>query len=145
MPSVKFPVVKGKRVVFPKDHLCPWCRKRKLGKPPGMAILNAGALRPTAPECYTMADTDAAFMTLVWHSNDPANYDDTSIHIADLVNTGQFELYFCSTECLRAFLNYCVDELERRRRSYRHRQVRYQKGNPGRQFATAYPLSRSRK
>ena len=25
---------------------------------------------------------------------------------------GQFGFYFCSTQCLRAFLNSCVDELE---------------------------------
>ena len=80
-----------------------------------MAILNAGAMKPTAPESYTMAEEDAAFMTLIWHSNDPANYDDASVEIAELVSTGQFELYFCSTACLRAFLNYCVDELEHKR------------------------------
>ena len=28
-------------------------------------------------------------------------------------NFGQFDLYFCSTPCLRRFLNACVDELER--------------------------------
>jgi hypothetical protein len=120
MSSIKFPVVKGKQVVFPKNHLCPWCRKRKLGEPPGAAILNAGAMRPTKPECYEMAQDDAAFMTLIWHSNDPKNYDDASIEIAELVDSGQFDLNFCSTDCLRAFLNYCVDELEQRRK--RHKQ-----------------------
>jgi hypothetical protein len=117
MLQFKFPVLHGNQTVFPKDHICPWCGARKLSDPPGMAILNAGALKPTAPECYTMALEDAAFMTLTWHSNDPANYDDATIRIADCVDTGQFELYFCSTACLRAFLNYCVDELERRRGS----------------------------
>ena len=27
---------------------------------------------------------------------------------------GQADLYFCSTKCLRKFLNACVDELERK-------------------------------
>ncbi len=88
MPRIKFPVVKGKQVVFPKDHICPWCRKRRLSNPPGAAILNAGALRPTAPECYEMARDAAAIMSLIWHSNDPANYDDASVEIAELVDTG---------------------------------------------------------
>jgi hypothetical protein len=135
MPKIKFPVVKGKRVVFPTDHVCPWCQKRKLGEPPGMAILNAGAMRPTAPECYTMADDDAAFMTLIWHSNDPSNYDDASFEIAELVDTGQFELYFCSTDCLRSFLNHCVDELERRRKIHKPRKVGYLKGRRRNQVA----------
>ena len=117
MSSIRFPVVKGNQVVFPKDDLCPWCRKRKLTNPPGAAILNAGAMRLTKPECYEMAQGDAAFMALIWHSNDPTNYDDASVEIAELVDTGQFDLNFCSTDCLRAFLNYCVDELERRRKS----------------------------
>ena len=119
MPRIKFPVVKGKRVVFPTNHICPLCRDKKLSDSSGMAILNAGAMRPTKPECYEMAMDDAAFMTLVWHGNDsPANPhghgEFATVDIADLVSTGQFELYFCSTDCLSAFLNYCVDELERR-------------------------------
>ena len=28
------------------------------------------------------------------------------------VKKGQFSMFFCSTVCLRAFLNECVDELE---------------------------------
>ncbi len=82
-----------------------------------------------------MATDDAAFMTLIWHSNDPSTYDDASIEIAELVDTGQFELYFCSTDCLRAFLNYCVDELERRRKSHGHRKVRHPKGRSSKQEA----------
>lgn len=119
MPKIKLPVVKGKQVVFPKNHICPWCRDKKLSDSPSMAILNAGAMRPTQPECYEMAKDDAAFMTLVWHGDaTPANPrrhgEFATVDIADLVNTGQFDLYFCSTDCLRNFLNYCVDELERR-------------------------------
>jgi len=37
-----------------------------------------------------------------------------TIVIAQNVKGGQFELYFCSTKCLRSYLNYCVDELERK-------------------------------
>jgi hypothetical protein len=89
-----------------------------------MANLNAGAMRPTKPRCYEMAHNDAAFMALVWHSNDPANYDDASVEIAELVNTGQFEFYFCSTACLRAFLKYCVDELDQRRKQRMAKQTK---------------------
>src|SRR5712692_5257476 len=118
MPKIKFPVVKGKQVFFPTDHICPWCRKRKLSEPPGMAIVNAGAMRSEGKDRYGMATDDAAFFTLVWHSNSSKaeEYDDASVDIADLVDSGQFDLYFCSSECLRGFMNYCVDELERRRK-----------------------------
>ncbi len=119
MRKIQFPVVKGKHVFFPANHICPWCRKRKLSEPPGMAIVNAGAMRREGKDRYGMATDDAAFFTLVWHSNSlkADEYDDASVRIAELVDSGQFDLYFCSTDCLRGFLNYCVDELERRRKS----------------------------
>ena len=83
-------------------------------------------------------DRDRKKMILTYFQkdiDDPKNYDDASIEIAELVATGQFELYFCSTDCLRAFLNYCVDELERRRKSHRHRKVRHPKGKSRKQEA----------
>ena len=42
-----------------------------------------------------------------------------SLPIAKDVVGGQFDLMFCSTKCLRAFLNVAVDELERRMRKSR--------------------------
>ncbi len=143
MRHIKFPVLKGKHVVFPRDHICPWCRKKKLSDSDGMAILNAGAMRPIAPQCYAMADDDVAFMSLVWHGNDsPANShtrnEFATVEIADLVDSGQFEFYFCSTDCLRAFLNYCVDELERRR-------TRSRRANRRQTRITSVPLRRAKK
>jgi hypothetical protein len=85
-----------------------------------MAVLNAGAMRALGNDRYEMADDTAAFFTLTWHgahsSVGGVGQDAdlwASIDIADRVEIGQFDLYFCSTDCLRKFLNYCVDELER--------------------------------
>ncbi len=118
MPAFTFPVAKGKRVVFPAGNICPWCKKRRLGVRPGMAILNAGAMRAEGKDRYGMATDDAAFFTLIWHTDhsNPDEYDFALVDIADLVDSGQFELHFCSTDCLRGFMNFCVDELERRRK-----------------------------
>mgnify|MGYP001587107502 CR=1 FL=1 len=59
-----------------------------------------------------------AFLTLAWHgAHDKGigrlrgRYD--ILEIARDVRGGQFELFFCSTECLRKFLNNAVDELEK--------------------------------
>ena len=120
MPKIELPVVKGKQVVFPDKPLCPWCGEQKVSEPHSMAILNAGAMRSLGNERYEMATDTAAFFTLIWHGA----HSDTggvgkdadisaSVDIADMVASGQFDLYFCSTGCLRSFLNYCVDELER--------------------------------
>jgi hypothetical protein len=36
------------------------------------------------------------------------------IEIGKDVRGGQFDILFCSTKCLRAYLNFCVDELEKK-------------------------------
>ena len=38
------------------------------------------------------------------------------VDIVEDVRGGQFSMYFCSTDCLRAFLNSCVDELDRQKK-----------------------------
>ncbi len=117
MPRLKLPVVRGNQLFFPKNRVCPWCRKRPVGEPHGMAALNAGAMRKVGKERYEMADDTAAFFSLTWHGDhSDANkaHAFATIYVADIVKSGQFDLYFCSTDCLRGFLNYCVDEVERR-------------------------------
>lgn len=118
---ITLPVVRGKRVVFPRTPVCPWCRKRKVYEPHSMAILNAGAMRPVGEQRYEMASDTAAFLTLSWHGAHsggkglrPGVY--ASVDVAEDVVAGQFDLYFCSTTCLRGFLNYCVDALEEKMR-----------------------------
>ena len=38
---------------------------------------------------------------------------ETMLYVIEDVRGGQADLAFCSTQCLRQFLNHCVDELER--------------------------------
>lgn len=58
-----------------------------------------------------------AFLSLVWHGAHDAGVGEdrgiyASVDIAEEVEGGSFELHFCSTKCMRAFLNSCVDALE---------------------------------
>jgi hypothetical protein len=117
MPKIKLPVVQKQRVVFPDKPICPWCRKQKVYEPHSMAILNAGAMRQVGKEQYEMATDTAAFLSLTWHGAHSGGQGQlpevyTSVEVAAQVASGQFDLYFCSTGCLRGFLNYCVDVLE---------------------------------
>ena len=82
-----------------------------------MAILNAGAMRRIGKDRYEMAMDAAAFLTVSWHGAHSGGQGaragvHASLDVADSVANGQFDLYFCSTTCLRGFLNYIVDELE---------------------------------
>ena len=129
MRKITLPVVRKRQVVFPNKAICPWCRKRKVYEPHSMAILNAGAMRQVAKDRFEMANDAGAFMTLMWHgahSGGTGELPDVyaSVDVADEVANGQFELYFCSTSCLRGFLNYCVDELENRMEAARSKKRR---------------------
>ena len=53
------------------------------------------------------------FLYFAWHDHDKTDDNHRMLKIADDVKGGQFDLYFCSTKCLREFLNHCVDELEK--------------------------------
>ncbi|MEW6753941.1 MAG: hypothetical protein AB1505_23615 [Candidatus Latescibacterota bacterium] len=85
-----------------------------------MAILTAGALLMDREQgTGTMSDRLDGFLSLTWHGahdgGSGAHRDaDCTVYVVDEARGGQGELYFCSTDCLRQFLNRCVDELERR-------------------------------
>ncbi len=101
---------------------CYYCEKEK--KDSSMAIFSGGAMKKEANETYSMLDPgDIGFVRLDWHG-DHDNIDEAAgaeaefsnifvgETIADNCPNGQFELYFCSTQCLRDFLNKSVDSLE---------------------------------
>jgi hypothetical protein len=96
---------------------CPQCGG-PLGR--GTAIISAGALRvvggrPGRPwieetgRAEMFAPHDAiGFLRLAWHVEMAPE-----VTIVDAAPGGQFDLYFCSIACLRAFLTARVDELEK--------------------------------
>jgi len=118
LATFKFPVVTGYPAVFPlpiDDFLCPWCREHSVGEPNSMAMLSGGAISPTGK----IAKKLSGYLWLQWHGAHPQEggkgpdpHIGTGIMLAEQTHEGQFEFYFCSTACLRAFLNFCVDELE---------------------------------
>jgi len=64
-------------------------------------------------------DNMDGFLSITWHgAHDGGEGRDreigASVQIAKDVRGGQFDLYFCSTKCLRSYLNFCVDELDKK-------------------------------
>ena len=58
------------------------------------------------------------YLDLSWHGAHDSGQGvhrevDGFVPVARDVRGGQFDLYFCSTGCLRKFLNHCVDLLDR--------------------------------
>ena len=121
-PKIRLPAVVGYPAVFPlpiDGMLCPWCHSRSVGEPHSFAELFGGALRRTDENSYKSADDLSGFLGVGWHGAHPQEggigpdpHIGLSIELAATADAGQFEFYFCSTQCLRAFLNFCVDELE---------------------------------
>ena len=106
-----------KTSTWPADYACPICSKSFDG---AFAVLNGGALMGEGKKGYPSMDARlVGFLDMTWHGAhhhaDPKDNDVyTGLFIADQCADGQFDLYFCSTACLRKFLNSCVDRLERR-------------------------------
>lgn len=85
-----------------------------------MAIISGGALEKLGKDHFVTSDGDkiAGFLSLVWHGAHDEGEGDFrekghTIDIVDQASDGQFMLAFCSTACLRTFLNQAVEELER--------------------------------
>jgi hypothetical protein len=114
-----FPHMNKTDPYFPKDKICPWCLSQKVHEPNSMAILNGGALLMSEDrESGGMDPRLDGFLSLIWHGAHGVGEGAhrgvfKMLRMADNCRGGQFEIYFCSTQCLRAYLNYSVDELEK--------------------------------
>jgi hypothetical protein len=116
-PEITFPVQQGKNVsgFKAKRGTCPACGEVMNAEPGTFAYMSGGALRRTGKDTAVMAADLSGFLSLGLHgAHGPGeNSPSGALRIADDTTNGQFEYYFCSTSCLRGFLNLCVDELER--------------------------------
>jgi hypothetical protein len=76
-----------------------------------MVILSGGALLLDRKRENSIPSAAlSGFLHLIWHGA----HDNTMVDIALDVTGGQFELFFCSTACVRTFLNSWVDALDKR-------------------------------
>jgi len=121
---MKFPVVKNAADNFTGGGTCPVCKKRKAVSPHSYVSLDGGALRFSRRYGVRVgepADDLEGFLNLYWHGahdsgEGPHREMGFFIPIVEGGATGQFTLQFCSPDCLRKFLNDCVNEVERRLR-----------------------------
>lgn len=116
--TMKFPVLKSRHTQHPNKAVCPQCGKRKVLEPHSMAIFAGGALlMDQKRQNGGPHDRMDGFVSITWHgAHDTGMGRDrdifTSVDFARDCRGGQFEIYFCSTACLRSFFNSWVDALE---------------------------------
>ena len=118
---MKFPTVANSVSSFPNKAICPWCKKNKVFEPHSMAMLCGGSLLVKKGNSVSAPKgaVEGAWLDISWHgAHDGGLGKDRDqnhrVCIAKNVQGGQFEIYFCSTKCLRAYLNSWVDQLERK-------------------------------
>jgi len=78
-------------------------------------------MMPIGENASVPAFDTIAWLGMYWHGahsemKGTGDRPDTggSVRIVEDCPNGQFSIAFCSTACLRQFLNNCVDELEKR-------------------------------
>ena len=123
MEEIKFPVIdhKGDNV-YPEGNICPICKKEKVftKNDRHIEISGGGLFVLNKKEEYkkSIPETEG-FLSLVWYEkvknkNGISLWDGSYMDIVERSANGIYSLSFCSTKCLREFINKCLDEFERR-------------------------------
>jgi hypothetical protein len=116
--KAKLPALKDRQSFSPTKALCPWCRKHKVLEPHSMVLLSGGALAKAGRDHYSGPTKGLkAFLDFRWHGahdGGEGKYRENSVDVsvAQDVHGGIFTIAFCSVQCLREFLNSCLDQLE---------------------------------
>ncbi len=118
---MKFPVIMGEQRVLPSggSGACPICQDRPVSTDVEHVVVRGGALLAAPDGTVDLTARNEAFLFMDWESGirmDGRGREIETPHaefeIARDVAGGQFTMLFCSTACLRKFLNECVDRLE---------------------------------
>jgi hypothetical protein len=103
---------------FPRDYICPICRKKQITEPNNYIVLQGGAIISGKEGDSIFPEDVTGFLELIWHGRDDDNIvyenevNSCLLPLARDSSDGQFGFYFCSTTCLRDFFMTIVDDLE---------------------------------
>ena len=116
-PKIKFPVITQKtKPVFPQTSACPICGKKNIFEPNSFVVINGGALKIMGKDFLSMDDDLSGFLHVTIHGahdRGSGKYKEV-FHSVDIVShsqNGQFDLHFCSLDCLQMFFNKIVESL----------------------------------
>jgi hypothetical protein len=120
MDKLKFPIVQGENTGFPsstEDRKCPVCKLKNISNEDEHVFIHGGAFllseeTENGTQPFQLVDNLHAFLYMDWDSGEKDIY--AELELASEVKKGQYSFRFCSTNCLRVFLNTCVDNLESR-------------------------------
>ena len=105
MKDIKLPI---NETYFPKNEgKCPICGKDMMGN---FVCLGGGALLKEDENVSKISDELDGFLNLTAHYDDKELYE--NVLVFNNTKNGQFEIYVCSTDCMRKIFNIFVDKLE---------------------------------
>lgn len=110
---MKFPVITPKTPpYYPSDNRCPICGADRTQLDSTFIVLNGGALKEVDSDMAVPCEGLSGFLSLTYHSHQDHC---ASVDIVEYSLDGQFELCFCSFECLQMFFAKIVSELKTRK------------------------------
>ena len=107
--AMKYPLITGEETSYPKGASgeCAFCGGNNRN---GFVGISAGAMQSTTtPGTYVPLDDASGWFSLFDHGITKSG---NPLQIVNDCDIGQFEIFFCSTECLRGFFNKIVDDFE---------------------------------
>jgi len=103
---------KDDHCVYPGKGVCPICGT-SFSESHGLAYISCGAL-PIADSEDSSGDSGAeAFFSIGYHGDDAEVIRSVDAMIVDDLKSDQFDIQMCSLSCLRKWLNWILDGLER--------------------------------
>ena len=115
MNKIKFPIIKKKgKPFYPTENQCPICNADRTTLNSEFFVLNGGALKIIDKDHSIMSEDIEGFLSLVYHAGEKSNGNGAAVEIVEYSQNGQFDIYFCSLECLQIFFNRIIEELKRK-------------------------------
>lgn len=110
---MNFPVIKeNNKPFYPTEDICPICNADRTKLNSNFFILNGGALKKVNEENFISTDDFVGFLNLTFHAGEDSKVSGATLDIVENSKFGQFDIYFCSTDCMRIFFNKSIDQLE---------------------------------
>ena len=113
MPTEPFQLLSSTdKPFYPADGLCPVCGSQFRR---GLAYLAAGALLLSkGAQNILRPDRLQGFLHVGFHGSDPEMRDSSDVVVVNGLHGGQFDLQWCSVDCMRKWFLKLLAEVERK-------------------------------
>lgn len=103
--KITFPIItENDDPYYPRETECPICGSDRTKLDKGFLVLNGGALQIVDEDLSTISGDLEGFFSLIYHGKGDESSIGGGFDIVDTSLNGQFEIYFCSPDCLQTFI-----------------------------------------